>query len=131
MIKAGVNVKSVTKVNFRSASSSRAYSMGVSLSTIMNRAGWSRGSTFTRHYLRNIKRRNPSKPLNEQRPVSSDRSRSSSGLAAPQVAGGSDPGGKVKKFAKLRSGDRFPQYSNKRFRSTSTPASSVADMSER
>ena len=108
MIKAGVNVKRVTKLNFRSASSSRAYSMGISLSTIMNRAGWSRGSTFTRHYLRNIERRHPSKLLNEQRPVSSHRSQISSGLTVPQVAVDADCGEKLRKFAKLWSGEQSP-----------------------
>ena len=130
MIKAGVNVKSVTKLNFRSASSSRAYSMGISLSRIMNRAGWSRGSTFTRHYLRNIERRHPSKLLNEQRPMSSHRSRIISGLTVPQAAVDADPGRKVRKFAKLWSGERSPLYSNRRSRSTSTSVASEADMSE-
>ena len=39
MLKAGINMENVNKVNFRSASTSRAYSVGVSLTTIMNRAG--------------------------------------------------------------------------------------------
>ena len=123
ILKAGINMENVNKVNFRSASTSRAYSMGVSLTTIMNRAGWSRGSTFTRHYLKNIERRDPTKSSKKQIVDDLIRSTTNPFLTCGKGGRGLDAGRKVKKFAQLWSRDAS-------ILATSTPASSVADMSE-
>ena len=101
MLKAGINMENVNKVNFRSASASRAYSMGVSLTTIMNRAGWSRGSTFTRHYLKNIERRDPTTSSNKQIVDHVLRGTRNPVLTGAQGGRGLDGGRKIKKFAQL------------------------------
>ena len=97
--------------------------MGVSLTTIMNQAGWSRGSTFTRHYLKNIEQRDPTKSSKKQIVDDLVRSTRNPVLTGAKGGRGLDAGRKVKKFAQLWSRDAS-------ILATSTPASSVADMSE-
>ena len=54
MAKAGIDITKFTPHSFRSASASWAYLMGVSLDSIMRKAGWAQESTFIRHYLKDI-----------------------------------------------------------------------------
>jgi len=50
----GINVDVFTSHSCRSASTSKAFSVGVPLQEILKRANWSRAETFKRHYKRTI-----------------------------------------------------------------------------
>ena len=54
MALAGIDINLYSPHSFRSASSSKASHAGISLSSIMQKAGWSCKSTFVDHYLRNV-----------------------------------------------------------------------------
>ena len=55
----GIDVSAFGPHSIRSATSSKAWETGVSLDSIMKRAGWSSQNTFIDHYLRDIKRKIP------------------------------------------------------------------------
>ena len=52
--KAGIDISIYAPHSIRSASSSKAYHIGISIHTIMRRAGWSRQHTFIDHYLKDV-----------------------------------------------------------------------------
>ena len=58
----GIDILAFGPHSIRSASSSKAWETGVSLESIMKRAGWSSQNTFIDHYLRDIKHKKPSAP---------------------------------------------------------------------
>ena len=61
--KAGVDISIYAPHSIWSASSSKAYHIGISIHTIMRRAGWSRCHTFIDHYLKDVMPLAPNKNI--------------------------------------------------------------------
>ena len=61
--KAGIDISTYAPHCIRSASSSKAYQIGVSIHTIMKRAGWTRRNTFIDHYLKDVMPLQPDKNI--------------------------------------------------------------------
>ena len=61
--KAGIDISTYAPHSIRSASSSKAYQIGVSIHTIMKRAGWTRRNMFIDHYLKDVMPLQPDKTI--------------------------------------------------------------------
>ena len=69
MQSAGIDLNHFGPGSFRSASSSKAYSVGISVQTIMQMAGWSHVNTFITHYLKNVEAVDRPKPAGAPPPL--------------------------------------------------------------
>ena len=63
MAKAGIDISIYAPHSVRSASSSKAFNMGISVSHIMRKAGWTKENTFIKHYLKELLPCKPMQPV--------------------------------------------------------------------